>query len=71
MLAPGGMHGQYLEWARQENTYWYRSKEAIPGFPQDYGYLANKKWPLIKGNIIITIQHRWIILLKLYNYLFF
>ena len=44
------MYEHHTNWAEAQNTSWYRSKEIIPGFYPHYGYLGNKKWPLLKVN---------------------
>ena len=47
-----------LDWAREANTTWYRSKETVPiKLPfVGGGYLSNKKWPLNEG-LMITFLH--------------
>ena len=48
-----------LDWAREANTTWYRSKETVPiKLPfVGGGYLSNKKWPLTEGYTIIYNIH--------------
>ena len=48
-LAPGGMYNYHLDYAREQKTFWYKSKDIIPmKITGDYGYISNKKWPLNK-----------------------
>ena len=56
-LIAGGMYPHHMDWAEAQNTSWYRSKEIIPGFYPHYGYLGNKKWPLLKVNANSTIKY--------------
>ena len=51
-LAPGGMYNYHLDYAREQKTFWYKSKDIIPmKITGDYGYISNKKWPLNKVGI--------------------
>ena len=49
-----GLSNVYLEWFKEANTSWYRSKDRIP-INNPFvggGYMSNKKWPLIEEFIL-------------------